>query len=69
MTLPLSAVRSHAVDLPVIVTCSFRKRAWLLIHRARASLACQAVAHGIARGFAFDREVKLTATAGGVACH
>ena len=38
-------------------------------HGAGASLACQAVAQGIARGFAFDREVKLTATAGGVACH
>jgi hypothetical protein len=38
-------------------------------HGAGASLACQAVAHGIARGFAFDCEVKLTATAGGVACH
>jgi ribonuclease BN (tRNA processing enzyme) len=29
--LPLSAVRIHAVDLPVKVTCSRRKRAWLLI--------------------------------------
>jgi hypothetical protein len=38
-------------------------------HGAGTSLACQAVAHSIARGFAFDREVKLTATAGGVACH
>jgi hypothetical protein len=31
MTLPLSAVRVHAVDLPVMVTWSLRKRAWLLI--------------------------------------
>src|SRR5262245_21365803 len=29
--LPLSAVRIHAVDLPAKVTCSRRKRAWLLI--------------------------------------
>src|SRR5262249_9276814 len=28
--LPLSAVRIHAVDLPAKVTCSRRKRAWLL---------------------------------------
>jgi DNA invertase Pin-like site-specific DNA recombinase len=29
--LPLSAVRIHAVALPAKVTCSRRKRAWLLI--------------------------------------
>ena len=31
MTLPLTAVRFHSVDLPVMVTWSLRKRAWLLI--------------------------------------
>jgi hypothetical protein len=34
-----------------------------------ASLARQAVAHSITRGFAFDREVKLPAAAGGMECH
>ena len=38
-------------------------------HGPGASLARQAVAHSVARGFAFDREVKLPATAGGMACH
>jgi hypothetical protein len=36
--LPLSAVRIHAVALPAKVTCSRRKRAWLLrIARPRCS--------------------------------
>jgi hypothetical protein len=38
-------------------------------HGAGASLARQAVAHGVARGFAFDRKMKLSAAAGGMACH
>jgi hypothetical protein len=38
-------------------------------HGARSSLACQAMAHGVARRFAFDREVKLSAAASGMACH
>jgi hypothetical protein len=38
-------------------------------HGPGASLARQAVAHSITRGFAFDREVKLPAAAGGMACH
>ena len=38
-------------------------------HGPGASLARQAVAHSVARGFAFDREVKLPATAGGMSCH
>ena len=38
-------------------------------HGPGASLAGQAVAHSITRGFAFDREVKLPAAAGGMKCH
>ena len=37
-------------------------------HGAGPSLARQAVAHSVARGFAFDRKLKLPATAGGMAC-
>ena len=36
---------------------------------AGASLAGQAVAHSVARGFAFNRKLELPATAGGMACH
>jgi hypothetical protein len=38
-------------------------------HGAGASLACQAVAHSVPRGFALDGEVKLSAAAGGMPCH
>jgi len=38
-------------------------------HGAGPSLARQAVAHSVARGFAVDRKLKLPATAGGMACH
>ena len=38
-------------------------------HGAGASLAGQAVAHSVARGFAFNRKLELPATAGGMACH
>ena len=38
-------------------------------HGAGASLAGQAVAHGVARRLTFDREVELPAAAGGMACH
>jgi hypothetical protein len=38
-------------------------------HGAGASLTRQAVAHGVARGFAFNGEVELPAAAGGMACH
>jgi hypothetical protein len=38
-------------------------------HGTGASLTRQAVAHGVARGFAFDCEVKLSAAAGGITCH
>jgi hypothetical protein len=61
MTVPLSAVRIHAVALPAMVTCSRGKRAWLLIHGAGAALAFQAMAHGDARWFALNRKVKLPA--------
>jgi len=38
-------------------------------HGTGASLTRQAVAHGVARGFAFNGEVELPAAAGGMACH
>jgi hypothetical protein len=38
-------------------------------HGAGASLTREAVAHGIARGFAFNGELKLATAAGGVVCH
>jgi hypothetical protein len=57
------------VSLPANVTCSRRKRAWLLTTAASAALALQAVAHGDARWFALNRKVKLPAAAGRVLGH